>query len=136
MKERANRLGVASRVHFLGPIYDFEEKMEAYSSCDVFALPTSYEGTSQSIFEAMAQGKPVVSTSVGGVPYQLTDGVEGRLVPYSNPEALSSAIIEILGNRGLAFEMGTLGRKRVESQKYSVLAGELEGIYQEAKPPN
>lgn len=128
---RAERLGVASHVRFLGPIYDFQEKMSAYSSCDLFALPTSYEGTSQSIFEAMAQGKPVVSTRVGGVPWQLTDGVEGRLVPYGDVGALTSAISETLADRKVAAEMGQRGRKRVETQRYSVLASELEGIYRE-----
>ncbi|HEV2139131.1 MAG TPA: glycosyltransferase family 4 protein [Nitrososphaerales archaeon] len=136
LKDKANRLGVTSSVHFVGPIYDFEQKMQAYASCDVFVLPTSYEGTSQSIFEAMAQGKPVVSTSVGGVPYQLTDGIEGRLVPHSNVDALTSAILEILQDNELASEMGSRGKKRAESQKYSILSSELEGIYKEADAPN
>jgi glycosyltransferase involved in cell wall biosynthesis len=136
LKSRANKLGLGSKVRFLGPIYDFAEKMSAYSSCDVFALPTSYEGTSQSIFEAMAQGKPVVSTRVGGVPYQLTDGVEGRLVPYADADALASAIVQVLGDRGRSLEMGAKGRERVMSQRYSVLTASLEELYLEARGPN
>jgi glycosyltransferase involved in cell wall biosynthesis len=136
LKKRANQLGIARQVHFLGPIYDFKEKMEAYASCDVFVLPTSYEGTSQAIFEAMAQGKPVVSTKVGGVPFQLTDGEEGRLVPFADSDALSSATLGILESKALSVEMGRRGRQRVESRRYSVLAAELEGIYEEARPPN
>jgi glycosyltransferase involved in cell wall biosynthesis len=136
LKSRAAKLGVGSKVHFLGPIYDFAEKMSAYASCDLFALPTSYEGTSQSIFEAMAQGKPIVSTMVGGVPYQLTDGVEGRLVPYADSEALGSAIIQILEDRRLSSEMGARGRQRVMSQRYSVLTSDLEKIYEQVRLPN
>lgn len=133
LMSKASKLGVGSHMHILGPIYDFEEKMSAYSSCDVFALPTSFEGTSQSIFEAMAQGRPVVSTNVGGVPYQLTDGIEGRLVPYANVDALAGAITQITADRALANLMGSRGRERVQSQRYSVLTETLEGIYKEVR---
>ena len=51
---KAARMGIGPSVHFLGPIYDFDEKMAAYSACDLFVLPTTYEGTSQAIYEAMA----------------------------------------------------------------------------------
>ena len=136
LRSRAAKLGVGSHVHFLGPVYDFTEKMSMYASCDVFVLPTSYEGTSQSIFEAMAQGKPVVSTTVGGVPYQLTDGVEGRLVPYAEVGPLTSAILQILRDGRLSSEMGAKGRLRVASQRYSVLTSDLEKIYEAVRMPN
>lgn len=131
LKAMAERLGVDSNVKFLGPIYDFNEKMSAYAACDVFALPTAYEGTSQSIFEAMAQGRPVVSTRVGGVPYQLSDGVEGRLVEYGDSLALSGALLGVLTDKGTSGDMGQRGRKRAESQNYSRLTAGLEEIYRE-----
>jgi len=136
LRAKSARMGIDSHVHFLGPIYDFQEKMEAYASCDVFALPTSYEGTSQSIFEAMAQGKPVVATSVGGVPSQLTDGVEGSLIPYGDSGALSDALAEVLGDSKGASQMGARGRARVETQKYSHLTTRLEEIYEEVRLQN
>jgi len=136
LKSSVAAANLSPRTHFLGPIYDFDDKMAAYASCDVFALPTSYEGTSQSIFEAMAQGKPVVATDVGGVPYQLKDGVEGRLVPYGDVEALGQAIVQILGDRALSTEMGKRGRARVMPQRYSVLTSELERIYEEVRVHN
>ncbi len=132
----ASKLGVGANVRFLGPIYDFQEKMSAYASCDVFVLPTSYEGTSQSIFEAMAQGRPVVATEVGGVPYQISDGVEGKLIPDSSPESLSPAIISILEDKRASAEMGRKGKSRVESNRYSVLTSDLEKIYQGASATN
>lgn len=136
LKAKARRLGISSNVQFLGPIFDFDQKMAAYSSCSVFALPTSYEGTSQSIFEAMAQSKPVVATSVGGIPYQLTDGVEGRLVPYADVEALGAAIIQILGDQELSSRMGAKGHERAMRQRYSVLTTELQTIYEEVRNLN
>ncbi|MDA4126848.1 MAG: glycosyltransferase family 4 protein [Thaumarchaeota archaeon] len=136
LRSEAANNGLTSNFHLLGPVYDFGEKMAAYSSCDVFALPTAYEGTSQSLFEAMAQGKPVVSTKVGGVPSQLTDGVEGRLVPYADSEALGSAIVGILEDGTRSTEMGAKGRQRVLPQRYSVLASDLEKIYEEVRVHN
>ncbi|MGD0396172.1 MAG: glycosyltransferase family 4 protein [Nitrososphaerales archaeon] len=136
LKSRVARLGIESHFHFLGPIYDFEEKMRAYASCDAFALPTSYEGTSQAIFEAMAQGRPVVATRVGGVPYQFTDGEEGFLVPHGDVRALASRLVDVLSDRALAKTMGEKGRTRVQSQRYSVLTEALEGIYLEVRSAN
>ncbi len=136
LKSRAERLGLSRRFHLLGPIYDFEEKMKAYASCDVFALPTGYEGTSQSIFEAMAQGRPVVATNVGGIPFQMTDGLEGRLVPFADVQRLAAAITQILGDKELRTRMGERGRARVETQRYSVLTSNLEAIYNEVRKPN
>lgn len=136
LKAKADKLGIGPSFRFLGPIYDFAEKMSAYAACDVFTLPTSYEGTSQSIFEAMAQGKPVVSTKVGGVPYQISNGVEGHLVEYADVEALTAALLSILEEMNNAREMGLKGRKRVESLRYSILTTAIEDIYREVKEAN
>ena len=134
LRAQAAAMGLSERVHLLGPIYDFEEKMRAYASCDVFVLPTAFEGTSQAIFEAMSQGKPVVATNVGGIPSQITDGQEGFLVGYADPEALASKVVEVLKTPGLAGEMGRRGRQRVEAHRYSALASQLVTIYEQLLP--
>ena len=133
LRATAARLGIAKSVHFTGPIYELEEKMQAYASCRIFVLPTAFEGTSQAIFEAMAQGKPVVATRVGGIPYQLTDGREGFLVEYGDVPALASRVIEVLSTPGLADRMGEKGRERVQSQRYSVLTANLAEIYRQVR---
>ncbi|MDA4123632.1 MAG: glycosyltransferase family 4 protein, partial [Thaumarchaeota archaeon] len=133
LEAQAARLGVASHAYFTGPIYDFEEKMQAYASCQLFVLPTGFEGTSQSIFEAMSQERPVVATKVGGIPFQVTDGVEGFLVEYGDVRALAARVTEVLANPTLAAEMGKNGRERVQAHRYSVLAPNLVKIYQEVR---
>jgi len=120
----------------LGPIFDFEEKMQAYASCDLFVLPTAYEGTSQAIFEAMSQAKPIVATRVGGVPFQFTDGEEGYLVEYRDLDAMTKRVIELLGNPSKAAEMGGKGRERVKSNRYSILAAGLAEIYGQVRKEN
>jgi len=127
--ERARALGISSHVHVLGPIYDLKEKMQAYAACDVFVLPTSYEGTSQAIFEAMSQGKPVVASRVGGIPSQITTGVEGVLVGYGDIPSLSGALLTLLRDRALISQMGANARKKASRYRYSILAAELEEIY-------
>jgi glycosyltransferase involved in cell wall biosynthesis len=131
LREQVAKLGIGNHVRFLGPIYDLEEKMQAYASCNVFVLPTAFEGTSQSIFEAMAQGKPVVATRVGGIPSQIDDGEEGFLVEYGDTAALAARVIQVLKTSGLADEMGKKGRERVKAHRYSVLTANLTGIYQQ-----
>jgi glycosyltransferase involved in cell wall biosynthesis len=130
LRVEAKRLGVDSRVHFLGPIFDFDEKMCAYAACDVFVLPTAYEGTSQAIFEAMSQSRPVVASRVGGVPCQVENGKEGFLVDYRDEVALASSILEILRDKSLATEMGRHGREVAEAHRYSLLAEQMNGLYE------
>jgi glycosyltransferase involved in cell wall biosynthesis len=133
LRTQASKLEITSAVRFLGPIYDFQEKMQAYASATVFVLPTTYEGTSQAIFEAMSQAKPVVATNVGGIPYQITDGVEGFLVEYGDSRALAGKIAEVLKDPALAAELGRRGKERVQGNRYSVLTANLEKIYEQAE---
>ena len=118
-----------SRVFFTGAIYDFTKKMQAYSSCDLFALPTTYEGTSQAIFEAMSQAKPIVSTNVGGIPTQIENGKEGLLVPSGDDNALKNAVLEILRNRELGSKLGQGALAKVKSFTYPELASKIVEIY-------
>jgi len=129
LKGLAGNVGVESRTFFTGPIYDFEEKMQAYASCDVFVLPSTYEGTSQAVFEAMAQGKPVVATQVGGIPFQIEDGKEGLLVRPRDSGSLAGAILTILRNSEWAGKMGRNAREKVRDFTYSALTSRLVAIY-------
>jgi sugar transferase (PEP-CTERM/EpsH1 system associated) len=83
---------------------------------DIFVLPSQGEGISNTILEAMATGLPVVATRVGGNPELVQDGVNGYLVPRSDPGALAKAIKELVddndkrartGNTSLEFVRGT-----------------------------
>jgi len=131
LERRASELGVASRIRFTGMISDFEEKMQAYSACDVFVLPTSYEGTSQAIFEAMSQGRPIVASRVGGVPYQIDDGKQGYLVEYGDAQLLSDRIARVLRGGEEIQEMARQGRAKAEDFRYSRLVQGLLSVYEE-----
>ena len=70
------------------------------------------ETTNLTVFEAMALGKPVVVTNVGGLPEVVEDGVTGLVVPPRDPEALADAVVVLLGDPELRARMGAAGRER------------------------
>jgi len=74
------------------PLFD---RMRA---ADIFVLPTLSEGTPHVLVEARANGLPCISTTVGGVPSTVTDGVDALLVPPKNPRALARAMKRIIGD--------------------------------------
>ncbi len=109
--ERAvSEKGLQEKVSFLG-IRDNVSNLLA--NCDLFVLPSDYEGLPLTVLEAMAAGKPVVSTRVGGVPELVEDGLTGFLVPPRDPEALSQAILRLAKDRDLCQRMGQAGQRKV-----------------------
>ncbi|MEA3254915.1 MAG: glycosyltransferase [Candidatus Altiarchaeota archaeon] len=93
-----------------------EDLPHYYAACDVFALPsvTRQEAFGVVLLEAMACGKPVIATNVGGVPYVV--GESGIIVEPRNTEALSSAISKILSDNEFAKKLGGKARARVEDE--------------------
>ncbi|MEM2921989.1 MAG: glycosyltransferase family 4 protein [Candidatus Bathyarchaeia archaeon] len=128
--EIAKRFGFERNVVFTGPIYDLFEKMSAYASCDVFVMPSGYEGTSQSIFEAMSQAKPIVATNRGGIPFQVEDGKEALLVEFGDERGIANSILKLLSDTETANEMGERARRKVETFTYPALARRVEEIYE------
>jgi len=129
LTELGRKYKVEDRILFTGPIYDIKEKMGAYAAADVFVLPSGYEGTSQAVFEAMAQAKPIIATNRGGIPFQVEDGKEAVLVEYGNVTALSKAILGLLDNPQLAGNLGRQAREKVKRFTYPALVDQLEEIY-------
>jgi glycosyltransferase involved in cell wall biosynthesis len=133
LENLSRRLRVEEYVHILNPIYDIKEKMQAYASCDVFVLPSGYEGFGQVLVEAMAQGKPIVATNAGSIPNVVTDKKEGFLVNYGDYKELASKIKQILLTPELSRAFGEKGRKKAKHYTYKELAVQLEKIYLELK---
>lgn len=112
-QQKARVLGIADRVEFLGRV---REMRAFYDDLDVYALPSLQEGLPVSILEAMARKKPVVATSVDGVPEVICHGVEGLLVPPSDPKALADALVQLAGNPALRAQMAEAGYVRVRKE--------------------
>ena len=116
LETQAQMLAIADRICFLGHRTDIPDLL---ACCDLFVLPSIYEGLPLSILEAMAAGKPVVASAVGGTPEAVLDGVSGLLVPPGDSMALAKAIKCLLGQPSLAAQMGAAGKARVQ-QMFSV----------------
>jgi glycosyltransferase involved in cell wall biosynthesis len=118
LKDRARALAVADRVRFLGHRDDVPQLL---ANCDLFVLPSLYEGLPLTVLEAMAAGKPVIATAIGGTREAVIHGETGVLVRPGNVEALAGAISELLHDSVLAAQYGAAGRARAISY-YSATA--------------
>jgi len=112
LEREAERVGVGDRVEF-----GFRNDVGALlDELDVLALPSWTEGLPLVVLEAMAHGKPVVATPVGGTPELVTDGETGLLVPPRDPKALAAALQRLLDDAELSRRLGEAGRRRVEER--------------------
>ncbi len=105
-------LGLENRVEFPGEL-DREELLGVLHGSDVFVLPSLSEGISNAALEAMACGLPVVSTTVGGMPEAIRDGIDGMLVPPRDPSALARSLGTLWNDAGLRTMLGKAARERV-----------------------
>jgi len=126
----AEEYQIANRVHFLGARKDVPEILRGL---EVFVLSSESEGMSNTILEAMASGRPVIATAVGGNPELVVDGETGLLVPPNDSPAMAAAIMKLLRDPELRRQMGWLGRQRVE-EKFSleVMVRNYANVYLEA----
>ncbi len=99
----------------------------------VVVVPSRREGVGMSAREALAHGRPVVATAVGGLPDVVTDGITGLLVPPADPKALRSALVRILGDDELRRRLGVGARELAERElTWSSAVERLLAVYREA----
>jgi glycosyltransferase involved in cell wall biosynthesis len=111
--ELARTLSIEQNVHLLGYRRDVPDLMAAV---DAFVLASSWEGLPNAVAEALASRKPVVVTSVGGLPEMVEDEISGIIVPPKNPDALAKAMMQIMNMPSTKRrEMGDNGRKYIMS---------------------
>jgi len=83
-----------------------------YQHATIYIAPTQYETFGYTVLEAMACGRPVISTRVGAIPELVDDGETGLLVPWNDPAALADAVLSLLADPESAARMGTAGRQK------------------------
>jgi glycosyltransferase involved in cell wall biosynthesis len=109
------------------------EIAKCYLAMDVFVLPTRREGFPNTVLEAQAAGRPVVTTRATGAVDSVIDGITGLLVPVGDPKALADALECLLADREKAITMGKAGQARVsrefsQEQVWRALVQEYTGI--------
>jgi glycosyltransferase involved in cell wall biosynthesis len=128
MRDLHESMGLGPRVLLLG---HREDAVRVLAACDLFTLASDNEGLPVALMEALALGLPVAVTAVGGVPGAVTDGVEGRLVPPSDPEALAGAIEELALDAALRARMGAAAKVTGERFDIRTAATRIEAVYRE-----
>ncbi|TML57816.1 MAG: glycosyltransferase family 4 protein [Actinobacteria bacterium] len=127
VERRAHELGVMRDTLFLG--YQ-EEVAPFYAAFDAMILPSINEGTPVSAIEALAAGRPVVATRVGGVPDVVREGEDGFLVDAGDVDALADRLARLAADPDLRERLGAAGRARVVP-RYSVerLVDDIDLLY-------
>lgn len=133
-RELAHALGLDARVIFAGAVPD-AELPAYYAAADIFVLPASERSEAFGLvqLEAMAAGKPVVSTQVGtGTSFVNLDGLTGRVVPARDPHALAAALAALARNPAQREKMGATGRARVHDEfTLDRMVQRVLGLYQQ-----
>jgi phosphatidylinositol alpha-mannosyltransferase len=116
---------------FTGEVSD-EDLPRYYQSADIFCAPsTGQESFGIVLLEAMAAGKPIVSTDIQGYRDVVTHGQEGLLVPPRDSEALAGALIHLLADPDLRARLGAEGRRTAQRYSWGRVADEVLDFYAE-----
>jgi glycosyltransferase involved in cell wall biosynthesis len=113
LDRQANRLGMERRLHFAGTR---PNRPILAAALDVVIQPSHAEGFPNAVIEAMAVGRPVIATRVGGTPDAVTDGVTGILVSPGDAAGMAAAMAGLIGDAGRRTAMGAAGLERARQQ--------------------
>ena len=103
-------LDIAQYVRFLG-LVSYDNLPEYYAACDLFVLPSWFEGLAKVLMEAAYAQKPIVATNVSGANDIIIDNETGYIVEVDNPQQLADRIEKLLENPDKAITMGAQGYK-------------------------
>jgi glycosyltransferase involved in cell wall biosynthesis len=109
---------------------DEQAKARALADCDVFLLPSLSEGLPVALLEAMAAGKAVVATRVGGIPDAVRDGVDGVLIEPGDVDAVCAAVGRLVADRDERERLGRAAQETVASSQ-AAFCDRLDAVYRE-----
>jgi glycosyltransferase involved in cell wall biosynthesis len=113
IKQLAEKFGLINNVEFHGVIHDRHEIRQYYQKSYAVLLPSHYEGLPMVMLEAMACGKPLITTTASFTKGVLENGVNALLVPPKSPNELAEASIKLLSDKDLARKLGKQARNAV-----------------------
>ena len=128
LKNIASKLGIEENVKFPGWRPDVAEVMSIF---DVFVLPSLNEGMGRVLVEAMALGKPIVASDVGGISDLVIHDRNGYLVPVGDVETLAARIKELLDDFGKREKMGNMGRRYAAKYSSEEMVKKIDQLYRE-----
>lgn len=123
-------LGLTKHITFVPNLHDFSKSLRAM---DVFCLPSLKQGLGTIMLEAMAMGKPVIASRVGGIFSVIEDGVTGHLVPPSDSNALAECMLKTLSDPIQTRLIGEAGRQMVANEfRFDRMVQETIDVYHNA----
>jgi D-inositol-3-phosphate glycosyltransferase len=130
LKAMQEQAGVADLITFLGkrgqdtlPYY--------YSAAEAVVVPSHYESFGMVALEAMACGRPVVASQVGGLAFLVQDGVTGYTVPVDDPQALADSLYQLLCDPSLRKVLGSQARTLAQEYAWDKIAERIFNLYRE-----
>lgn len=130
LEEYIEKNGIAHAVTFTGP-EDQDALVEEYRECSIFILPSREESEGLVMLEAMACGKPVIASNIGGIPHFVEDGITGILIPYGKPAELAEKMLMLVNDKAMRERMGAAGREKAMSYTGDRTAAQIHAIYEE-----
>jgi glycosyltransferase involved in cell wall biosynthesis len=131
LEELVTEEQLQDNILFLGTRNDIPRLL---SMLDIFVLCSLSEGLPLTILEAMAAGKPIVASAVGGIPEVIDHGIDGILIPSDDSDRLAEAISELLHDDKKRDDMGEKARKKFEERfTIQTMVERYEELYEETE---
>lgn len=127
LAKKIRKLGLEDRIEMKGWVEE-EEKERLMGSCRFFVMPSLFESLGLAAIELMAHGRPIVHTTVNGLPDTVRDG--GIAVPPKDHSALSEAMNSLLGNPEYTEKLGRNAVKQVQRYNWDDLLPMIESVYE------
>jgi glycosyltransferase involved in cell wall biosynthesis len=126
LRTEALKINANGRVKFLGWRNDIEQVLPLF---DILVLPSLNEGMGRVLVEAMAAGKPIVASKVGGIPDLVKHDHNGLLVPPGNEKALAASIKQLINDPRKAKMMGQRGRELCTQFSLEAMLEKVDKLY-------
>jgi phenylacetate-CoA ligase len=124
---QAERIG-SEGITFRGAI-DNAKMADLYDAHDIYLNPTNVDNMPVSVLESMASGLAVVSTSAGGIPDLVHDGVDGLLVPPRDPDRMASAVLSLIDDPALSRRLIKAGFRKAQTFGWDSVWTRLRAVY-------
>ncbi|MFC1685669.1 glycosyltransferase family 4 protein [Nanoarchaeota archaeon] len=129
VKEVISELNLGKRVKFLGPVYSLKKKVSLMSQAGIFVLPSKREGMPQSLIEAMAAGKVVISSSTKAGKELVKHGKNGFIFDIGDSEDLAKKITYASDNHGKLGLLRKRAKKFTSNLTWDKIASKVEKVY-------
>lgn len=127
LEAQAAAAGLGSRFRFAGFVKDVGRTLAAF---DVSVFPSLWEGTPLTLFEALAAGRPIVSTDADGLVDVLTPGLDALVVPKRNARALADAIVRLMAQPDERARLAAAGRETAKDYDIDAFVRRMERLYE------